>query len=216
MVPSFQDLFYSSQQARWTAIAIICAIIAICLSILFNNTELNVSERLAIISVIILFSVPAVLISLFELNCISNKNTKHNWCSYWGWFIFFIIAVQCILITISALMSMVTYNEATNKMMKYKDDNVVDKKEAEDVAKTMMQENNNVEKNVIENMNGNVSMIGGAGMPTEFMPIKEMFKNKKKEETDVKETFTSMKEEKKEEKKEEIVDGYNGAEYFGV
>lgn len=202
MVPSLKDLFYSTQQARWTAIAVICAIIAICLSILFNNTELNVSERFALISVIVLFSIPAVLISLFELNCISGKNIKHNWCGYWGWFIFFIIALQCTLIIISALMSMVTYNEATNKMMKYKEDNVVDKTEAEKVAKKMMA--NNKEGNV---KGGDVSMIGGYGMPQEYMPIKEMFKNKKKE------NFTNKK---KVEKVEGVVEGYNGTEYFGV
>jgi uncharacterized membrane protein len=215
MVPSFKDLFYSTQQARWTAIAVICAIIAICLSILFNNTDLNVSERFALISVIVLFSIPAVLISLFELNCISSKNVKHNWCGYWGWFIFFVITLQCTLIIISALMSMVTYNEATNKMMKYKEDNVVDKTEAEKVAKEMMSNNK-------EEKQGNVSMIGGYGMPQEFMPVsfdsnqqvKEMFKNKKKgknvEGTNVQEKFKNMK------KKEENVEGYNGTEYFGV
>lgn len=213
MVPSFKDLFYSTQQARWTAIAVICAIIAICLSILFNNTELNVSERFALISVIVLFSIPAVLISLFELNCISSKNVKHNWCGYWGWFIFFVITLQCTLIIISALMSMVTYNEATNKIMKYKEDNVVDKTEAEKVAKEMMSNN----KEVKEMMGGDVSMVGGYGMPEEFMPVsfdsnqqvKEMFKNKKKE-TNVEEKFKNMK------KKGEDVEGYNGTEYFGV
>lgn len=212
MVPSFKDLFYSTQQARWTAIAVICAIIAICLSILFNNTELNVSERFALISVIVLFSIPAVLISLFELNCISSKNVKHNWCGYWGWFIFFVITLQCTLIIISALMSMVTYNEATNKIMKYKEDNVVDKTEAEKVAKEMMSNN----KEVKEMMGGDVSMVGGYGMPQEFMPVsfgsnqqvKEMFKNKKKE-TNVEEKFKNMK-------KEQNVEGYNGTEYFGV
>jgi hypothetical protein len=138
MALSFRELFFSSEQAKWAGIAILCAIIAICLSILFNNTELRIDERLSLIAVVILFSIPAVFISLFELNCISTKNTKNEWCGYWGWVIFAIIGIQCILIIISSLMSMLVYNEASAKIISHSEENKVDSENANKIAKEMI------------------------------------------------------------------------------
>ena len=231
MALSFKELFLSSDQSKWTGIAIVCAIIAICLSILFNNNDLQINERFALIFVIILFSIPAVLISLFELNCISTKNTSHNWCSYWGWFIFAIIALQCILIIISALMSMITYNEATNKIIKYKEESGVSKENADNIAKDMInttetantneskantneskantyesKANTNESMNTMNIMDTNIigyNMDNSFLMPLSVESTDEHFKNNKK-----KEKFTSKK------KPKEIIEGFvSGGEY---
>tara|TARA_Y100000389_G_scaffold146531_1_gene145259 strand:+ start:20366 stop:20992 length:627 start_codon:yes stop_codon:yes gene_type:complete len=201
---SFKELFYSSTQARWMGVAIICAIIAICLSVLFNNTELELGERFALIAVVILFSIPAVFLSLFELNCIAVKNKSHNWCGYWAWFIFTIIAIQCVFIIVSALMSMITYNEASNKVEKYKEKVKMESGDANKIAKDMIDGNKeNTDMKVMDtNMMSGDSMMG-YGMPTEYMPLKmEQFKNKKKVEQ-----FKNKKQ------KEEVVEAFVGGEF---
>ena len=233
MALSFNELFLSSQQSKWTGIAIVCAIIAICLSILFNNNDLLLNERFALIFIIILFSIPAVLISLFELNCISTKNNSHNWCSYWGWFIFAIITLQCILIIISALMSMITYNEATNKIVKYKDESNVSKENADKLAKDMInvpksESTNSMDVNSMDvntmdvntmDVNTMDTNIMGYNMDTSYMmPLAvEQFKNKKseKKETEMIESFKNKKSEKKEiETETESIEGFvNGGEF---
>lgn len=177
MALSFNELFLSSPQARWTGIAILCAIIAICLSILFNNTDLEVGERFSLISVLILFSIPAILISLFELNCIATQNKSHNWCGYYSWLLFAIIAIHCLLIVISTLMSMVTYSEASNKIVKHKEEMSVDKDKANDVAKNIINNGENIkDKGDKMMMSGN--SISGDVMSSDYMGL-ETFKNKK-------------------------------------
>ena len=135
------NLFIGSEQSKYASIAIFCAIIAICLCVLFTDNQMTFGQRLMIIFVIIIYTLPYVLLSLFELTCISAyNNNKSGACWWYGSIITAIIIFISILVIISSLMSMLTYTDATNKINVSDDLSKISPQKADDVAKIMMEE----------------------------------------------------------------------------
>jgi hypothetical protein len=142
------NLFIGSEQSKYASIAIFCAIIAICLCVLFTNNEMTFGQRLMIIFVIIIYTLPYVLLSLFELTCISSyNNNKSGACWWYGSIISAFIIFISLTVIISSLMSMLTYTDATNKIEISDKITHMSSEKADDVAKNMMEEES-VEKKV--------------------------------------------------------------------
>ena len=104
---NLSDVFIGTKQSRFAGIAIFTAIIIVCISILFTNTDISLTQRIGIVLFIILTSVPSVFLSLFELTCIvTGGNPKtHVLCHYFAWFVAFIIFVYSGLIIVSVILS---------------------------------------------------------------------------------------------------------------
>ena len=135
------NLFIGSEQSKYASIAIFCAIIAICLCVLFVNNEMTFGQRLMIICVIIVYTLPYVLLSLFELTCISSyNNNKSGACWWYGSIISAFIIIISLTVIISSLMSMLTYTDATNKIDISDKMSKMSSEKADDVAKNIMEE----------------------------------------------------------------------------
>lgn len=130
------SLFTGTEQSRFAAIAIIVAVIAIVLSILFSNTDLNIGDRVGLSVFVILFSLPSILFALFDLTCISGNTKYQSACWYYGWFLTIFIAIMSAIVVMNAFMSMIAYSDATVKS----DSSSITKDDAENMAKNMMQE----------------------------------------------------------------------------
>ena len=142
------NLFIGSEQSKYASIAIFCAIIAICLCVLFTDNEMTFGQRLMIIFVIIIYTLPYVLLSLFELTCISSYNHKSGACWWYGSIISAIIVFISLIVIISAIISMLTYTDASNKIKVSEDLSKLSPEKADDVAKIMM-ENVPVSKEIV-------------------------------------------------------------------
>jgi len=135
------NLFIGSEQSKYASIAIFCAIIAICLCVLFTDNEMTFGQRLMIIFVIIIYTLPYVLLSLFELTCISSyNNNKSGACWWYGSIISAVIIFISVIVVISALMSMLTYTDASNKISASEDISKLSPEKADNVAKIMMED----------------------------------------------------------------------------
>ena len=130
------SLFTGTEQSRFAAIAIIVAVIAIVLSILFSNTDLNIGDRVGLSVFVILFSLPSILFALFDLTCISGNTKYQSACWYYGWFLTIFIAIMSTIVVMNAFMSMIAYSDATVKS----DSSSITKDDAENMAKNMMQD----------------------------------------------------------------------------
>lgn len=213
---TISKLLTGTPQSQYAAIAILIAVIAIILSILFNENELTLGERLMLIGSVILFSIPSIILGLFDLTCVAGKTVENSLCWWWGWVIAFIIIIICVIVVFASVSSMLTYNVATSKSIKP----VVDETESNKIAKELVKDvpetvkpkvempttsDMTMQQNIQGDMTGNVEGMGGygAGMPLGAEP----FRNKAK-----KEKFNS----KKEKFSNYSIEGFEGCEYQGV
>ena len=184
-IKTISSLLTGTPQSQYAAIAILIAMIAIILSILFNENELALSERFMLIGSVILFSVPSIILGLFDLTCVSGKTVENSLCWWWGWIIAFMIIIICVIVVFASISSMLTYNVATVKTTKP----VIDETESNKIAKDMIQETPEIKppaKEVMPPMSDmtmqpmqNTSDISGMEMNT--MAGFEPFRNKKTE-----------------------------------
>lgn len=135
---TLKEIFMGTPQSNYAALAIVCAIIAVCLSIIFNNSALDFGERLSMIAFVVLFSIPSILLSLFELTCISNDTVNYPYCGWYGWVITALIVIYSVIVIVSSLMSMLTYNNATAKADADDEQKKVSKESANEIARNMM------------------------------------------------------------------------------
>lgn len=212
---TISKLLTGTPQSQYAAIAILIAVIAIILSILFNENELTLGERLMLIGSVILFSIPSIVLGLFDLTCVAGKTVENSLCWWWGWVIAFIIIIICVIVVFASVSSMLTYNVATSKSIKP----VVDEEESNKIAKELvkdvpetvkpkaemptnsdmtMQQNIQGEMNV-EGMSVYGGNMGGMSLePFRNKPKKDKFSNKK-------EKFSNYS-----------IEGFEGCEYQGV
>tara|TARA_B100001758_G_scaffold20619_2_gene14523 strand:+ start:8674 stop:9318 length:645 start_codon:yes stop_codon:yes gene_type:complete len=209
---TISKLLTGTPQSQYAAIAILIAVIAIILSILFNENELTLGERLMLIGSVILFSIPSIVLGLFDLTCVAGKTVENSLCWWWGWVIAFIIIIICVIVIFASVSSMLTYNVATSKSIKP----VVDEEESNKIAKELVKDvpetvkpkvempttsDMTMQQNIQGDMTGNVESM--TGMPLGAEP----FSNKAK-----KEKFNS----KKEQFSNFSIEGFQGCEYQGV
>ena len=168
----FLDIFFGTPQSKFAAYAIFIAIIAISLSILFSSTDISIGNRFAVVLFVILLSVPSILLTLFELTCIVTGGTKkvNWWCWYFGWLIAAFLSIYSIIIIISILISMFSYNNAMDRIKNT--ENRVSKDEANDYAKTIIHKEQiirekfeNKKKEKFTNQEG-IQLPPQIGMPT--------------------------------------------------
>ena len=209
---TISKLLTGTPQSQYAATAILIAVIAIILSILFNENELTLGERFMLIGSVILFSVPSIVLGLFDLTCVAGKTVENSLCWWWGWVIAFIIIIICVIVVFASVSSMLTYNVATSKSIKP----VVDEEESNKIAKELVKDvpetvapkvemptesDMTMQQNIQGDMTGNVEGMGG------YMSGAELFSNKGK-----KEKFNS----KKEKFSNYSIEGFEGCEYQGV
>lgn len=210
---TISKLLTGTPQSQYAAIAILIAVIAIILSILFNENELTLGERLMLIGSVILFSIPSIVLGLFDLTCVAGKTVENSLCWWWGWVIAFIIIIICVIVVFASVSSMLTYNVATSKSIKP----VVDEEESNKIAKELVKDvpetvkpkaemPTNSDMTMQQNIQGEMNVEGmsvyGGGMSLE-----EPFRNKPK-----KDKFSN----KKEKFSNYSIEGFQGCEYQGV
>jgi hypothetical protein len=134
---TISKLLTGTPQSQYAGIAILIAMIAIILSIVFNENELTLGERFMLIGSVILFSIPSIILGLFDLTCVAGKTAENSLCWWWGWVIAFIIIIICVIVVFSSISSMLTYNVATAKSVKP----IVDEEESNKIAKSLVKDN---------------------------------------------------------------------------
>ena len=214
---NISKLLTGTPQSQYAAIAILIAMIAIILSVLFNENDFSLSERFMLIGSVILFSIPSIILGLFDLTCVAGKTMENSLCWWWGWVIAAIIIIICVIVVFSSISSMLTYNVATTKSTKP----VINEVESNKIAKNLVNkdatevvkpkvemptESDMTMQKDIQGMNQSMEQIGGMDDDMGgFMGI-ESFRNKaKKEQFKVKkDKFTNN------------IEGFQGCEFSGV
>ena len=137
---AFIDYFIGSEQSKYASVAMFAAIIAICLAILFTNTDVSLENRIGIVFFVLLISIFPVAMSLFELTCIvtGNKNKKYNLCNIFAWVVCIIIIIYSALLILSIIYSIFTYKKALQKIEVEETTRVISNKDADIIAQNMI------------------------------------------------------------------------------
>jgi len=144
----FFDIFFGSTQSKFTAYAIMAAIIAICITIILTRTDMTMGNRLLLILFVILTLVPSIFLILFEITCMvtgGNKNERW-WCWLYAWIVAAFIIIYCILIIIISFTSLFTYNNAIEKVEIAENQNKMSPQNSNDYAKAMIETNQVMER----------------------------------------------------------------------
>lgn len=163
----FYDAFFGSDQSLYTAYAIIAAIIAICVTILFTSTDIPVGSRLLMILFVVITLVPSIFLTLFEITCIVTGGTEPNnwWCYTFAWILAAFIIIYCIFVVIISIISLVTYNNAMDNINNDEEKNKINAQEANNIAKQIMETQKPVEKFYNDGYNNmpSLSSMGSMG-----------------------------------------------------
>ena len=139
------DIFFGTSQSKYAAFAIFSAIIAVCLLILFNSTDISISKRFTIVFFIILASIPSILFTLFELTCLVTGGTRKSnwWCYYFAWIIAAILIIYSIIVIISVFISLFTYNNAVSRLNDTENNKKISQTDANNYAKNIVESYDN-------------------------------------------------------------------------
>ena len=100
---AFSDHFVGVPQSRWAGYAILVAIIAVALAILFGKENIPIGKRVLIILIMFLFALPTIAIVLFQLTCLVNGTSKAPFCGWYAWIVAVLTIIYCILLIIVAI-----------------------------------------------------------------------------------------------------------------
>lgn len=100
---AFSDHFVGVPQSRWAGYAILVAIVAVALSILFGKEHIPIGKRVLIIVIMFLFALPTIAIVLFQLTCLVNGTSKAPFCGWYAWIVAAFTIIYCILLIIVAI-----------------------------------------------------------------------------------------------------------------
>ena len=144
----FFDIFFGSTQSKFTAYAIMAAIIAICITIILTRTDMTMGNRLLLILFVILTLVPSIFLILFEITCMVTGGNKNDrwWCWLYAWIVAAFIIIYCILIIIISFTSLFTYNNAIERVEITENQNKMSPENSNDYAKSILETNNFIER----------------------------------------------------------------------
>jgi hypothetical protein len=173
---SLFDVFFGTTQSQYSAYAILAAIVAICLTVLFSKTDMSYGNRFLLILFILLSQIPFIFLVLFEITCIVTGGDKNErwWCWLFAWVIAVFIIIYCILIIIISLSSLMTYNNAIDKV------DVVETKErmtidnSNDYAMQLMETSNKNINELFTNMEEPTSLSSVVAQSTPNLEMPDM------------------------------------------
>jgi hypothetical protein len=188
MASTFVNAIIGTTQSKYAAIAIIIALLILCITTFLIESNVSIAKRFLTIFFIILLAIPGILLSLLELTCIvtgGKINSKNWWCSVLAWVITIMIIIYCIIIVIASINSIMTYGDAKKKITEYNELKKIDPEEANDFANTVLLNTDPNVNNVTNysNMNNeeieNLSRRQGGGVPdlSQYIQETDMYTN---------------------------------------
>jgi hypothetical protein len=102
------SVFFGAPQSRYSALAILLAIVVVALTVIFGDSPVPMSQKFGFVLMVFLISLPGLALSLFQLTCIvtgAGFNNKRWWCSLYAWVLSAIMIFYSVLLVIAAIMS---------------------------------------------------------------------------------------------------------------
>lgn len=95
-------------QSKIAGMAILVAVVVVALSILFGKEPIPLTQKFVIVLVMFLLALPAILLSLFQINCLvtgAGLKNQRWWCGLYAWVISVMVVFYCVMLVIVGLLS---------------------------------------------------------------------------------------------------------------
>jgi hypothetical protein len=102
------DLFFGVPQSKYAGMAILVSLAAVGLSILFGKERVPFFQKLVVVGLLFLLSLPAMLVTLFQLTCmVTGAGLKNQrwWCSGYAWLVSALIVLYSVLLIVMTILS---------------------------------------------------------------------------------------------------------------
>jgi len=102
------DLFFGVPQSKYAGLAILVSLAAVGLSILFGKERVPFFQKLVVVGLLFLLSLPAMLVTLFQLTCmVTGAGLKNQrwWCSGYAWLVSALIVLYSVLLIVMTVLS---------------------------------------------------------------------------------------------------------------
>lgn len=109
------DIFIGSDQSKYAGMAILATLLMVSLSILLSKEKVPIVNKLVIAVLLFIFSLPAILFSLFQLTCIvtgAGSKNQRWWCSAYAWFISILVILYCAIVIVLVAIALFTDKDA--------------------------------------------------------------------------------------------------------
>jgi hypothetical protein len=104
----FVEAFVGAPQSKLSGIAILVAIIAVFISILFSKDGMAVTQKVGMAFIFLLICIPIALYNLFQITCIVTGSGVNWWCGLYAWAITVIILIFVAILIVAAIYVMVS------------------------------------------------------------------------------------------------------------
>lgn len=102
---AFLDIFVGVPQSKYTATAILAAIIVVSLAILFGKEHIPLGQKFAFVLIVFLVSLPSIVLTLFQLTCLVTGSSKNRWCGWYAWLVSILLIIYSVLIIVIAVVA---------------------------------------------------------------------------------------------------------------
>ena len=102
------SVFFGVPQSKYVGMAILVSLAAVALSVLFGKERVPFSQKLVVILLLVLLSLPAILVTLFQLTCLVTGAGFRNqrwWCSGYAWLISAVVILYSVLLVVMTVIS---------------------------------------------------------------------------------------------------------------
>jgi len=102
------SVFVGVPQSKLAGVAILVAVVVVALSILFGREPIPMTQKFVIVLVMFLLALPAILLSLFQINCLvtgAGFTNQRWWCSLYAWVISVMVVFYCVMLVVVGLLS---------------------------------------------------------------------------------------------------------------
>ena len=116
---NLKNVFVGVPQSKYAGVAVLIALIAASISILFGKDKIPLGQKISAIVLLLVVSVPGILYSLFQVTCLASGAGSRNqrwWCAAYAWIISVLIIIYSVLLVAVAIMSVFSNSTLINDL----------------------------------------------------------------------------------------------------
>jgi hypothetical protein len=105
---NLKNIFVGVPQSKYAGVAVLIALIAASVSILFGKDQIPLGQKISAIILLVVISVPGILYSLFQVTCLvsgAGSSNQRWWCAAYAWIISVLVIIYSVLLVAVAIMS---------------------------------------------------------------------------------------------------------------
>lgn len=109
------NVFVGVPQSKYAAVAVLVSFAAVGLAVLFSKERVPLTQKLVAVSLLFLLSLPAMLLTLFQLTCmVTGAGLKNQrwWCSGYAWLVSALIILYSILLVVMTVLSVMAESKS--------------------------------------------------------------------------------------------------------